>query len=1321
MADLSLDYERIYFENEPSRKTPINARTLNILDEAIYRLYQILRYGGVSSGGRQIELRNNGEYIQWRYVGDDVWTNLASLEELKGAKGDDGNGIVSMEKTSSDGPVDTYTVTFTDGSTFEFRVTNGLSSISSQNGLMLNDGGRRKVKSMISFIDDDCRKETFDKLFPLIKNLGIPYSVACAPGSLDDAENVYMKSSDLQTMYNSGFSVISHHYKQDNMDNTEAYPNYDAYDSNLENCQKRFAELGINDVMAVSYPQGRIVDEYIPSVKKHYKMGFTIDRGINEIPYESFYMKRCELFPENGAYTYLDAQQLVNEVALNGGWLIFMTHAWYPSFNEGVLSDLITYIKGLNIDIVDVNDAIEMTGNIIEIGHVKKPLEERAYPYYIVDANGRTWTNSVNLLEANDRELKEIKPAYLYGAYMNISGNVRSHDDTNRTVSLPVDVVPGEIYYLTCSAIYEQAIYLFYTSDGSVVEGGYRQPETNTSEGIIGNTVLINHEVIVPEGAATMRVSSNWNIQPDGYKIVKVIYPEEKEKGKNNLYGYDTSAQVDEKIRNNFPTYYFSVTKNEDGSYSSDKSYDDINSAYNGSKNLICNYETTFLNISEIITLKLGLVRHTDFDSARIYEFNCIDNDKQYTVCITKDSDSGNTIVTFSEVELGTSFSGSAKDVTYDDTETQLGADDVQEAIGKLSEQKVNLPVDEDGELLTPTEGQTLLFRADGTTYYGTPSSTGGGGDSGGGDTGTTTHGIVWDLVNVTSSNAVTSVNDGASLVAVLTPSDGYTLGDVTVTMGGEVLTGVWNADTSTVTIASVTGDVIVSCSGMEITVETISLPFLGQNQSAISSTYTYDAWLETLGTSGQYSFFGGEITGKGTLVINADLTGFTGVPTATAFIYDNDGNFISATGGGSGLKFEQAEWLESTYYLPMENKEVHNLVVDNENARRIIFTMRRNGATTDTIDSNSSFATWGKENVTVSYQTGSSTEETVSVAQLVDDDYAMDYGVATTSLVTEIVGDTTTFEGVLETAKNEWMLAYGGDINKIPLIIHTDQHGHLNRSETIGDVFDKISEMVNWYDISKVINLGDTSNSYENPTDLTAGSTSLEKYLDAMSEVPFSKRIEIFGNHDAMYFDSATLTAIYHEQSYLNPYFRNIYARKTSNNGYFVIKDDYFNVKYVVISGFEFDENYGNQYVMSSEQHEWMIKELEKADGYDVIILSHVPLTGTAGTVDLSPIASARKSKTSGTITDRYGVVHSYDFSGCDGELICSLHGHEHVDGSGYYGSVPYATFQNFYASPRCLYFVLVDRANEQLNIWKVDSTPQYQNFQIPFNKPEE
>ncbi len=43
----------------------------------------------------------------------------------QGEKGDDGVGIEKVEKTSSDGFVDTYTITFTDGTTKKFDVTNG--------------------------------------------------------------------------------------------------------------------------------------------------------------------------------------------------------------------------------------------------------------------------------------------------------------------------------------------------------------------------------------------------------------------------------------------------------------------------------------------------------------------------------------------------------------------------------------------------------------------------------------------------------------------------------------------------------------------------------------------------------------------------------------------------------------------------------------------------------------------------------------------------------------------------------------------------------------------------------------------------------------------------------------------------------------------------------------------------------------------------------------------------------------------------------------------------------------------------------------------
>jgi len=37
--------------------------------------------------GREIEIRNSGTYIQWRYVGDTPWTNLVALSTLTGATG----------------------------------------------------------------------------------------------------------------------------------------------------------------------------------------------------------------------------------------------------------------------------------------------------------------------------------------------------------------------------------------------------------------------------------------------------------------------------------------------------------------------------------------------------------------------------------------------------------------------------------------------------------------------------------------------------------------------------------------------------------------------------------------------------------------------------------------------------------------------------------------------------------------------------------------------------------------------------------------------------------------------------------------------------------------------------------------------------------------------------------------------------------------------------------------------------------------------------------------------------------------------------------
>lgn len=65
---------------------------------AINELKQQFDDGGADGNdGREIELLKGNTHIQWRYVGDDTWTNLVALADLKGANGKE----VQLQKTTT--------------------------------------------------------------------------------------------------------------------------------------------------------------------------------------------------------------------------------------------------------------------------------------------------------------------------------------------------------------------------------------------------------------------------------------------------------------------------------------------------------------------------------------------------------------------------------------------------------------------------------------------------------------------------------------------------------------------------------------------------------------------------------------------------------------------------------------------------------------------------------------------------------------------------------------------------------------------------------------------------------------------------------------------------------------------------------------------------------------------------------------------------------------------------------------------------------------------------------------------------------------------
>lgn len=86
---------------------------------------------------------------------------------------------------------------------------------------------------------------------------------------------------------------------------------------------------------------------------------------------------------------------------------------------------------------------------------------------------------------------------------------------------------------------------------------------------------------------------------------------------------------------------------------------------------------------------------------------------------------------------------------------------------------------------------------------------------SGGSSGGVTTYSIINSLTNVTSDNSATLIIAEQGYTATLTPSEGYVLESVTVTMGGVDVTGEVYAD-GVIAISSVTGDILITATAIE-------------------------------------------------------------------------------------------------------------------------------------------------------------------------------------------------------------------------------------------------------------------------------------------------------------------------------------------------------------------------------------------------------------------------------------------------------------------------------------------------------------------------
>ena len=314
--------------------------------------------------------------------------------------------------------------------------------------------------------------------------------------------------------------------------------------------------------------------------------------------------------------------------------------------------------------------------------------------------------------------------------------------------------------------------------------------------------------------------------------------------------------------------------------------------------------------------------------------------------------------------------------------------------------------------------------------------------------------------------------------------------------------------------------------------------------------------------------------------------------------------------------------------------------------------------------------------------------------------------------------------------------------------IIHADQHGKLTANNTL---FPYLGLAMKWNEVSACIGLGDVSN---------YSVSAWQAMKTCLSAIPISKQINIWGNHDT-WGGSRNLTGNQYVasdeefQDVLSHYFDNSeYNGNVTFNEYGIqsMIDSANHIKYVVIGGWEYDPNLGglSHYVIGSDSMDYLIQMLNNTDGNDIVILSHiqpfknhsahddwtVPYEDACGGGGLTEDGSGRpdivvnrldtyiddliigrKNKTSGTVDDSYKNSHSFDFSNATGDLLCCFAGHEHCNWYTHQdGDIPIAIFDAYAYDTHPIYFVCINRTEEHISVWRVDETPQYVKWTIPF-----
>lgn len=204
-----------------------------------------------------------------------------TLQSAAGLKGDSGVGIESIKLTSSEGLVDTYTITFTDGTTSTFTITNGQDGKDGEQGLPGEDGKKAEFRYFNGYIQwkyiDESEWKNLVSLDEVINNKEMEsnplygLTVLCVGDSITVGQGLQTNERwanllankynwDLTVKAQGGISTSSYYYIQNNMTDVSMCKQIEAIASMEEKPDLIILWSGHNDISYRHCPLGSFDD-----------------------------------------------------------------------------------------------------------------------------------------------------------------------------------------------------------------------------------------------------------------------------------------------------------------------------------------------------------------------------------------------------------------------------------------------------------------------------------------------------------------------------------------------------------------------------------------------------------------------------------------------------------------------------------------------------------------------------------------------------------------------------------------------------------------------------------------------------------------------------------------------------------------------------------------------------------------------------------------------------------------------------------------------------------------------------------------------------